>query len=151
MKFNADMAIYDKTGQLVLVVEAKNKLDTSSIWAAKMRRNMMAHGLMPNASYFLLALPDRFYLWKDAGVVPERVTPDYEIDPRPFLHSHYNGTDISLNSLTGKSFELVISSWLNKLLQNDILPPELQGQDWLVDSGLFEAIKLGRLAPQVAV
>ena len=151
MKFNADMAIYDKTGQLVLVVEAKNKLDTSSIWAAKMRRNILAHGLMPNARFFLLALPDRFYLWKDAGIVPEIVPPDYEIDPSPFLRSHYNGTDISLSSLTGESFELVISSWLNKLLQTDILPPELQAQDWLIESDLFEAIKLGHLAAQVAV
>lgn len=151
MKFNADMAIYDKTGQLALVVEVKNKLDTSSIWAAKMRRNMLAHGLMPNASFFLLALPDRFYLWKDAGIVPEIVAPDYEIDPRPFLRSHYNGNDISLNSLTGESFELVISSWLNKLLQNDILPSELQEQNWLVESGLFEAIRLGHLAAQVPV
>ena len=151
MKFNADMAIYDTTGQLVLVAEAKNKLDTSSTWAAKMRRNILAHGLMPKARFFLLALPDRFYLWKDTGILPEIVPPDYEIDPRPFLRSHYIGTDLSLSSLTGEGFELVISSWLNTLLQNDTLPPELQEQDWLIESGLFEAIKLGHLAAQVAV
>lgn len=151
MKFNADMVIYDKTGQLTLVVEVKNKLDTSSSWAAKMRRNLLAHGLMPDTRFFLLALPDRFYLWKDAGIVPEVVSPDYEIDPRPFLGSHFNGAEISLSSLTGESFELVISSWLNKLLQNDVLSPELQEQDWLTESGLFDAIKLGHLAAQVAV
>ena len=151
MKFNADMAIYDKTGQLALVVEVKNKQDTSSSWAARMRRNMLAHGLMPITRFFLLALPDRFYLWKDAGIAPEIVPPDYEIDPRPFLRSYYNGAEISPGSLTGESFELVISSWLNKLLQNNVLPPELQKQDWLTESGLFEAIRLGHLAAQVAV
>ena len=75
----------------------------------------------------------------------------YEIDPKPFLRSDYNGTDISLSSLTGESFELVISSWLSKTLQTDVLPPELQNQVWLIESGLFEAIKFGHLAAQVAV
>ena len=151
MNFRADMAIYDKIGQLILVVEVKNKLDTSSSWAAKMRRNMLAHGLMPNARFFLLALPDRFYLWKDDGIAPEIVSPTYEIDPRPFLRSYYNGTEIPIISLTGESFELIVSSWLSKLLQSDALPPELQKQDWLIESGLYEAIKLGHLAAQVAV
>ncbi|MCB0180879.1 MAG: hypothetical protein KDI62_21805 [Anaerolineae bacterium] len=151
MRFKADMAVYDKTGQLALVVEAKNKLGTSSNWATKMRRNILAHGLMPNTPFFLLALPDRFYLWKDAGIVPELVPPNYEIDPRPFLQSYYDGPEISLNSLAGESFELVISSWLSKLLQTDILPPELQEQGWLIETGLFEVIKLGHLAAQVAV
>ncbi len=149
--FRADLAIYDKNGQLVLVVEAKNKLGTTNSWAIKMRRNILAHGLMPNTRFFLLALPDRFYLWKDAGVVPEMVPPDYEINPKPFLHSYYNGAKISLNSLTGESFELVVSSWLSRLLQADVLPSELQDQDWLVESGLFNAIKYGHLAVQVAV
>lgn len=151
MGFRADLAIYDKNGQLVLVVEAKNKLNTTSSWATKMRRNILAHGLMPNARFFLLALPDRFYLWKDAGVVPEIVPPDYEINPKPFLRSYYNGDEISSNSLTGEGFELVVSSWLIKLLQLDALPSELQDQDWLIKSGLFNAVKHGRLAAQVAV
>ena len=151
MRFRADLAIYNKNGQLALVVEAKNKLNTSSSWAAKMRRNMLAHGLMPNTRFFLLALPDHFYLWKDAGVVPEIVPPDYEIDPKSFLHSYYDGAEMPLNSLTGENFELVISSWLSKLLQTDILPPELQDQEWLVKSGLFDAIKHGHLAAEVAV
>ena len=151
MRFNADMAIYDKTGQLALVVEAKNKLHTSSSWAAKMRRNMLAHGLMPNPRFFLLALPDRFYLWKNDGVVSEITPPNYEVDPRPFLQTYYNWPERSLISLTGESFELVVSSWLSKLLQTDVLPLELQKQDWLVESGLFETIKLGHLADQVAV
>lgn len=145
------MAIYDKNGQLALVVETKNKLSTSSNWAAKMRRNMLAHGLMPDTRFFLLALPDRFYLWKDAGIRPELVPPTYEINPEPFLQSYFNGTGISLDSLTGESFELIISSWLSNLLQADVPPFELEGQDWLIDSGLFETIKHGHLAAQVAV
>jgi len=151
MKYIADMAVYDKKGQLSLVVEAKSKLNTSSNWAAKMRRNLLAHGLMPDTHFFLLALPDRFYLWKDAGIIPEEVPPTYEIDPKPFLQPYYNGAGISLDSFTGESFELIISSWLSTLLQVDVLPEELQGQDWLVESGLFEAIRYGHLAAEATV
>ena len=58
MKQYADIFAFDRDGQLVLIAEAKSKRGTSINWAAKMRRNMFAHGLMPNAPYFLLALPD---------------------------------------------------------------------------------------------
>ena len=150
MKLNTDMAIYDKNGQLALMAETKKRLNTSSNWAAKMRRNRLAHGLMPRAKFFLLALPDRFYLWKDKDMTPEVISPNYEIDPLPFLASYYdNRSKKQLEALSGESFELIISSWLSKLLQANVLPSELQDQEWLVESGLFEAIKQGHLAIEV--
>ena len=63
----ADLALYNRDGQLIAVVEVKNKLGTSAIWAAQLRRNILAHGGFQNAPYFLLMTPDRIYLWKDAG------------------------------------------------------------------------------------
>jgi len=50
----ADLSIYDRNGQLTGVVEIKNKLRTSREWAAKLRRNILAHGGFRNIDFFLL-------------------------------------------------------------------------------------------------
>src|SRR6516164_7075471 len=63
-----DLTAYNRDSQLVLVVEVKSKLDATPKWAAQLRRNILAHGTFPNAPYFLMVFPDRFYLWKRSSV-----------------------------------------------------------------------------------
>ena len=145
-----DIAVYNVNGQLTLAVEVKNKLETSNDWAARMRRNVLAHGLVPKVRFFLLALPDRFYLWKDMEERIELVKPTYEIDPRPFLHPYYKKSGLSPDRLSGQSFELIVTSWLGELLRADLSADTLQhGQKWLLESGLLEAIAGGYVAAEV--
>ena len=42
-----DLIAYDPTGKVVLLAEAKSRQGTSEAWAAKLRRNMLAHGVLP--------------------------------------------------------------------------------------------------------
>lgn len=148
----ADLVAYDKDGQLAVVVEVKNKAGTTKEWAAKMRRNIYAHGFWPKARYFLLALPDRFYLWKNAGNAPEIKEPDYEIDAKQVLQPYYERTGFSMENLSGASFELLIASWLNEIMQGDVAPHIVQqNKEWLVDSGLLEALEQGQLAPEAEI
>jgi len=127
---------FDKDGQLALIAEVKNKRGTSSNWAAKMRRNMLAHGLMPNAPYFLLALPDAFYLWDSSGRSLQFAEPVQKVDPHSFLRTYYQKTGISPTDPTEESFEFIVTSWLNQVLRAKS-PQELSNgnQDWLVTSG----------------
>ncbi len=39
-----DLAVNNRNGQLALVVEVKCKTNVSQEWAAKLRRNILAHG-----------------------------------------------------------------------------------------------------------
>ena len=151
MKQYADILAFDRTGQLALIAEVKNKHGTSSDWAAKMRRNMFAHGLMPDAPFFLLALPDTFYLWKNTGKALEVIEPTQEVDPQPFLQPYYDTSGISSDNLTGRSFELIVTSWLNQVLRAKN-PRDLPNgnQDWLVSSGLFDKLVDGYLELAVA-
>ena len=57
-----DLAVYNKDGQLVLVVEVKGKLNASAHWASQLRSNILAHGVYPKAPDFLMVFPDKFYL-----------------------------------------------------------------------------------------
>lgn len=152
MRQYADILAFDRYGQLALIAEVKNKRVASSEWAAKMRRNMFAHGFLPNAPYFLLALPDRFYLWKNTGISLDVTEPTLEVDPRPFLEPYYENSGILPDNLTERSFEFIVTSWLNKVLRvrnsQDLLG---KNQDWLVSSGLFDKLVGGNLEIELAV
>lgn len=60
--YHMGSATYDRDNQLVLLVEVKSKLGAPPEWAARLRRHLLAHGTCPNAQYFPMVFPDRFYL-----------------------------------------------------------------------------------------
>ncbi len=124
MTGQADIAAYDNEGKLALVVEVKNKVGTDSEWAARMRRNILTHGLLPSVRFFLLALPDRFYLWKDK-LLQHIEKPSYEINPAPFLKSYLEKVSVNPENLSNEGFQLLIISWL-KLLQTRELSETLR-------------------------
>lgn len=148
MSIQADMVAYDSQGKMALVVEVKNKLGTNSEWAAKMRRNILAHGY-PSARFFLLALPDHFYLWKDKHSL-EIEQPNYDINPFVFLKPYLEKANIQPENLSGAGFELLVSSWLNELLQAETVKQDASNT-WLAESGLLDAIKQGRVDSEVAL
>ncbi len=145
----ADLVVSNPRNEIVLIVESKNRTGTSSTWAAETRRNMLAHGTMPNSPYFLLALPDRFYLWKDAGDTPDLVAPTYEIDAIPFLQPYYEKAHLSPYEIGYYSFELLITAWINELINWGIAPnvPE-DAKKLLQATGLPEILKDATLAHQ---
>jgi hypothetical protein len=139
-----DIVVYDGMDNPVLAVEVKNQHGTDTEWAAQTRRNLLIHGLLPRVRYFLLALPDRFYLWVDKPL-PAIENPTYELDPLPYLQPYLDRADLILENLNGANFELLIVSWLIDLVRSG----ELIGagnNDWLIESGLLEAIKHGNVA-----
>ncbi len=148
----ADIAVYGKDKRLQLLVEVKSKHGTSSSWAALMRRNMYAHGLLPETRFFLLALSDKFYLWKDSGILIEAIEPSYEINPLSFLEPYYRKANVSPSHIAGASLELIITSWLTQIItvpSIDLLARDYK--DWLIDSGLFDAIQGGYIESSILV
>ncbi len=148
MTKSADAIVYDPDRKLQLVVEVKKTPAPSVEWARQMRRNLLAHALIPNAPYFLLALPDFFYLWKDAtSVNDQEAPPDYKIEALAALRPYIEQSNLSLNEISQYGFEFLVTSWLQDLvnfeLTRDAVVPELQA---LFDSGLYETIKNGSVA-----
>lgn len=147
MSVQPDVKVFDTSGNFVLAVEIKNKRGTNVEWASKMRRNLMVHGLVGAPQYFLLALPDRFYLWRDNDY-RDLEPPEYEIDPLPLFKPYVGSTDEYLQNLSGEGFELLVVAWLSELLQTSELP-ENEKTSWLIESGLFEAIQRGHMVSEV--
>ena len=146
-----DLEVYDRHEQRVLIVEVKNKRDTTPEWAAQLRSNIFAHGVYPNARFFLLAFPDRFYLWTDSRTEPKDREPDYTIDARPLLQPYFDHAGVNANHISDYSLELIIMLWLGEIMHSDTALAEAESAQWLVESGLYAAISGGRFEREVVV
>ena len=58
---DVDLVIYGDKGQALLLAEVKGRADTSPQWAAQYRMNLLSHGTLPHAPYFLIAAADYLY------------------------------------------------------------------------------------------
>src|SRR5919202_1159445 len=113
MNSRPDIVVYRPDERVLLVAEVKNIRGASAEWAAQMRRNLLVHGIVPNAPFFLLALPDHFYLWKDGKSIQDTVPPDYEVETAVALGAYTERLGIPLEDLSEPSLELLVTSWLH--------------------------------------
>ncbi len=133
-----DLLVDNSEGQPTLIVEVKGKINTSSQWAAQLRRNILAHGILPKAPYFLLAFPDIFYLWTDSEVDLNEREPNYIIDARSILEPYLKKSGVTVDRIRDQSLVLIVASWLGEIIHSDKLPTDLnESQTWLIDSGLY--------------
>ena len=145
MSVSADLTVYDRNGQPTLLVEVKKKLGASREWAAQLRRNLYAHGTLPKAKFFLLAMPDRFYLWKQNGADLELKEPTFAVDSQPILNPYFERAGVTADVIDGQSLELIIGSWLAEIMYANRRSDDLgDSERWLVESGLYEAVAGGR-------
>lgn len=148
-----DLSVDNRNGQLVLVVEVKSKLNASPEWAARLRRNILAHAhnTFPEAPYFLMVFPDRFYLWTDAEVHLHQSEPTYTIDARPILQPYLEQAGVTADQISGQSLELIVASWLGEIIHSEKAPENMnESQRWLVDSGLYAALTKGKFEHKAA-
>ena len=152
MYARADLALYNTHGRLTAIVEVKNKMRTSSEWAALTRRNILAHGDFIGADFFLLITPDRMYMWKDAGTDPVPVPPTYEADTTKEFAPYFESVGVSPETISGHAFELVVGAWLGDVMRSARRTDEnTDTLRRLVDSGLRTAVKDGRLEYEAVV
>ncbi len=141
---NPDFVVYSPGNQLLLVVEVKATKNGSEQWAAKFRRNLIAHGAAPDAPYFLLILPERAYLWKNA-LATEDTLPSFVSDTRNLLNPYLYRYGEDYSGLSESSLELAVRSWLNDLASPNWHAKESQ-ERLLAESGLAAQMRDGSIA-----
>lgn len=147
MHIRADLALYNPGGRLTALAEVKRKLGTSGEWAARTRRNILAHGGFGDTEYFLLVTPDRLYLWKDAGTDPAEVLPDYEADAGATFAPYFESVGVDPHAVSGQAFELVVASWLGDVIRSaKASGGQVDDRSWLARSGFRAAVRGGRIA-----
>lgn len=145
-----DFAAYDRENRMVLVVEVKTNRSVSSDWAARLRRNNLAHGALPNASFFMIVCPDQIFVWKDAPATPDAIAPTLVADAEPIFRPFLDDVGLSADQVSNNILELIVAAWLNSLLIS--APEDLDSaQRWVADSGLLDAVAGGHLDQEVRV
>ncbi len=144
MEPNYDIAVIDSQGSVILAVEAKVKWGTDSEWATQLRRNIAVHGMLPAARYYLVALPDRFYLWDHFREASDHawLEPKLAIEAGPVLEPYFERIEINTASLSGETFEFVLMTWLNDMIDASNAGIALDAaSEWLDRSGLYKILK----------
>lgn len=141
-----DFIAYDPKGRIVLLAEAKSRRGTSEVWAAKFRRNMLAHGMLPKSKYFLIATPERIYGWNEDNLSTDEVLPQFTIDARKALAGYFTRLNQDPVNIGPEAFELLILSWLNDIAgsteYNGELDPSVKS---LSDSGLLTSLRQAQI------
>jgi hypothetical protein len=142
-----DLVAYDNHGQPVLLVEVKNsRRDMSALWAAKFRRNMLAHGTLPVAPYFLIATPERMYFWRQDGTGQDEEPPQFTMDATSELKPYFERFGLTPGATGGETLELIVWSWLLHLAESGQQRAKHDSSlHWLSESGLIEALQRSRI------
>ena len=147
-----DIVVTTESGEPVLVVEVTNRKSTSPAWAVTFLRNLLAHRMMPSARYFLVATPDHLYLWKGIVADSEIAKPDYEAHSSSVI-----GLDRSNGARGGvglgeHTFESKVANWLAGLSEGRVTQKKenKQADEFLLQSGLLDAIRGGRIVVEAA-
>ena len=128
----ADFVVQSPDKKVQLVVEAKGRTNATEEWAKAMRRNLIKHELLSPAPYFILALPDHFYIWRDARSATT-VPPDFRAETAEVLKSYLKSSQTALKDLSEESFEIIVKSWLEDLVSGELAATATVGHQWLAD------------------
>lgn len=142
-----DFVAYNQQGDPLLLVEVKGgRKETSETWAARFRRNLLAHGTLPRAPYFLIATPDRMYFWRQDDASSKEKRPDFSTDARTELTSYFEAANWGPSTIGGHALELILLTWLTEIAEFGaarIKEPSLA--KWLSESGLLSALHGARI------
>ena len=137
-----DIAVYSSGHKLILIGEIKASSSFSGEWAAKMRRNLLAHSLIPKSPFFMIVSHEKIFLWVDQAA--EDVLPQFTADTHSILSQYFQSSRTKPKNATEYSLEIAVASWLSDIISS----PRPDKSECLklkivYESGLFKAIRGG--------
>jgi hypothetical protein len=88
---------------------------------------MLSHGLLPWSKYFLVATPERVYLWKQPNA-PE-VPPGVTINGETVFKPYFQRLRQEPSSIGPEAFEHLVLTWLTDIARHserDLSDPDMQ-------------------------
>jgi hypothetical protein len=112
MRGPADIAVYDENDQISALVQVKAVLESSSEWAAKIRRDVVERsGFVPR--YFLVVARDFAYIWTTSGA-PDAM-PDQKFETDHLFQDYLAYIKSDSDSIAPSALELMVGIWLNEM------------------------------------
>jgi hypothetical protein len=141
-----DLIAYDERGQALLLVLVKGRNDTSELWAAQYRRNLLSHDTLPAAPFFLIATSDRMYFWRQRGGDLEEDLPHFTLDATSEFKPYLDRLKLTPEKAWGEVLELIVFYWLNEIAEGgQSRAKEDPAIRWLAESGLLAALRKPRI------
>jgi hypothetical protein len=147
MPSRPDVIIYDRDGKSAAAIEIKKKSGTGQEWASRLRRNILAHSTGWSARFFVIATPDRLYIWDQESASEPDDPPSSVLDARPLLAPFFERAGLEPEETAGHAFELVVGEFLSDLLVPEALEDAVKS---VLDPHLLQAVQYGRVGHQVA-
>lgn len=136
-----DIVAYDRRGGVVLLAEAKSVRGKDGAWAAQFRRNLLSHGTLPFAQFFLIVTAESMYFWKQANDATTEELPDQTLDAAVMLKRYLERLHQSPERIDSYMLQWIVSFWLEDIVATG---GEEYAHDpssgWLFDSGFIDAI-----------
>jgi hypothetical protein len=150
LRRRADVVVFDRSGNLQLVVEAKyiKPGEDAANRAVQIRRNLLAHSGVPDSPFFLIVFPDHFYLWKKGTRDAYDRQADYSVDTEVLFKAFGDKWNQSSEEMSGIVFERLVSEWIKNLSNSN---DTSQVPEWAQASGLYDAIKQGSVVTEASV
>jgi hypothetical protein len=141
-----DVIAYDQSGRVILLAEAKSRVGTSPEWAARFRRNMLSHGTLPQALFFLIATPERLYFWKQDHPSASDEPPDFTIDATREFKPYFDKLEKPSRAVSEQALEMLVLSWLTEIARTgDARTANDPSMRWLSESGLIDSLEKARI------
>jgi hypothetical protein len=141
-----DFVAYDDRGQVILLGEAKGRRGVSDQWAARFRRNMLAHGTLPKAAFFFIATPEHLYFWRQDRPLSGDEPPEFTIDATKELKPYFEKSGQAPGTVSEQGLEVVVWWWLTDIaISGRTRAKHDPSIGWLADSGLIDALEKARI------
>lgn len=146
-----EIVIYGEDYKLKLIVETKAKPETSAEWAAEFRGNFLHYRVIPRSPYFLLATPGSFFLWTDAETTDETAPPDYCVPVPSSINNYLERLKLAPDTVGKEVWGYLVKDWLSDIVDFHRSPETIEADElWLIDTGLYQAIRNGSIATPAA-
>ncbi len=133
----ADLIIRSRDGSPICMVEVYNPINLSCEVAIDLRSDMIAHGILANASYFMILSQEKGFLWKESRRKNPNALPALEFPMEDVIKRYW--PRISKEDRLGSELEFIVFQWLDDLAANR-LNTETEPEKSLASYGFLKAI-----------
>lgn len=142
--FQYDFAVFDRTGRVAVLLEAKRRDATDPSWASEWHSMMVDRMAVPSEAQVVLIALDRLYGWRPGAGAS--APPDWTADARELLKPYFDRLRIEPTAIEPRLFEEVVGLWLRDVAEGKMNDEALVGDA----HDVITAIRDGEVVEQVA-
>ena len=152
MAAHPDILVRNRDDVPIAAIEVKNLREWPESLSSAMRRNMIAHGVLPKVPFFLLLSQEKGFAWRESGepaVDSLDRKPDVEF-PMAQVVQRYAPPGLGDHWLRGAELEFIVLRWLDDLATGNRHDGD-RAEETLEEIGFITAIENASVLPEAVL